>query len=468
MAKIWEKGYSLDAVIEEFTVGDDHLLDRRLVAADAVGSIAHARMLREIGLLSDEQAQSIERELREIARRALSSGVTIERSQEDSHTAIEELLTDSLGETGKRIHVGRSRNDQVQASTRLFAREGALAVRRALLNVADELLLFARKDESTPMVGRTHLQPAMPSTVGLWAESYAEMLLDADVMLAAAFGLVNRSPLGAAAGYGVPLPLDRSLVADSLGFDGVHHNVIAAVGSRGQVELALLDACDQVGIVLSRLATDLILFSMPEFGYFSLPPELCSGSSIMPQKRNPDGLELLRGKSGVLSSYADRLRGIVRSLPSGYNRDVQETKEPLMRGLDLTLSMLRVASLTMRSVSVNRERLLAAFEPGVLATDRAIERVAAGESFRDAYRAVAEELAGGERAGDGLSAESLAALIQKRVAVGSPGNLDLDAVESSIERARTDIDGRALKIEQAVAGLLGEPASLYPGTPSER
>ncbi|MFP4550806.1 MAG: lyase family protein, partial [Spirochaetales bacterium] len=214
--------------------------------------------------------------------------------------------------------------------------------------------------------------------------------------------------------------------------------------------------------------TDLILFSMPEFGYFSLPPELCSGSSIMPQKRNPDGLELLRGKSGVLSSYADRLRGIVRSLPSGYNRDVQETKEPLMRGLDLTLSMLRVASLTMRSVSVNRERLLAAFEPGVLATDRAIERVAAGESFRDAYRAVAEELAGGERAGDGLSAESLAALIQKRVAVGSPGNLDLDAVESSIERARTDIDSRALKIEQAVAGLLGEPASLYPGTPSER
>jgi argininosuccinate lyase len=224
---------------------------------------------------------------------------------------------------------------------------------------------------------------------------------------------------------------------------------------------------------LSRLATDLILFSMPEFGYFSLPPELCSGSSIMPQKRNPDGLELLRGKSGVLSSYADRLRGIVRSLPSGYNRDVQETKEPLMRGLDLTLSMLRVASLTIRSVSVNHERLLAAFEPGVLATDRAIDRVAAGETFRDAYRAVAEELAArGTTANDDgaradLSADALARLIEKRSAVGSPGNLDLDAVESAIEQARSDVDARSLKIEEAVAGLLGEPASLYPGTPSE-
>ena len=328
MAKLWDKGYSLDALIERFTVGTDYILDRRLVAADAVASIAHARMLDAVGLLREGDLPALERELREIAR---VSPVTIRRDQEDGHTWIEERLVERLGEAGKRVHTGRSRNDQVLASTRLFAREGILAIERSLASAIDALHRLATDHERTPMPGRTHMQPAMPSTVGLWAASYAEALLDAESMLTTAYDLLNRSPLGAAASYGVPLPLDRELVARLLGFAEVHHNVLWAVSSRGQTELALLEALDAIGLVLGRLASDLIVFTLPEFGYFTLPAELCSGSSIMPQKRNPDGLELLRGKAGTLSADADRVRNVVRSLPSAYNRDVQETKEPLLR-----------------------------------------------------------------------------------------------------------------------------------------
>ena len=463
MAKLWDKGYSLDALIERFTVGNDYILDRRLVAADAVGSIAHARMLAAVGIIGREEAAALERELQVVAAEAVKDGCEIRRDQEDSHTFLEERLVNRLGEAGKRIHTGRSRNDQVLASSRLFAREGLLQVRSLISRAAAALLELARVHEQTPMPGRTHLQPAMPSTVGLWAASYAEALLDADVMLASAYRLINRSALGSAASFGVPLPLDREQVARELGFSAIHHNVLAAVSSRGQTEMALLDALDQVGITLSRLASDLILSTLPELGYFSLPPELCSGSSIMPQKRNPDGLELLRGKSAVLSAAADQVRNIVRSLPSAYNRDVQETKEPIMRGLDLTCDMLAVAELTVERLEVHEERLRAGFTSEIFATDVALERVASGESFRDAYQAVAAEL---ER----LDADSfdLREMISRRSATGSPGNLDLDYAARELERVSREVEGERERVALAVKTLAGRALPLYPGAPAER
>ncbi|MFW5690086.1 MAG: lyase family protein, partial [Spirochaetota bacterium] len=281
--------------------------------------------------------------------------------------------------------------------------------------------------------------------------------------LAASYELVNRSALGAAASFGVPLPLDREMVARELGFAGIHHNVLAAVSSRGQLELALLDALDQAGVVLSRFATDLIIFTLPEFGYFSLPPELCSGSSIMPQKRNPDGLELLRGKSGVLSAAADQVRNIVRSLPAAYNRDVQETKEPLLRSLDLAGDMLAVAALTIERLEVHEERLRAAFTPEIFATDAAIDRVEAGESFRDAYRAVAAEIGS-------LVTESfdLDAVIARRSATGAPGNLDLGATRAALDEMRSSLDREAERVRTAVATLAGRELPLYPGLPADR
>ena len=459
MAKLWDKGYSLDALIERFTVGTDYILDRRLVAADAVASIAHARMLDTVGLLREGDLPALERELREIAR---ASPVTIRRDQEDGHTWIEERLVERLGEAGKRVHTGRSRNDQVLASTRLFAREGILAIERSLANAIDALHRLARDHERTPMPGRTHMQPAMPSTVGLWAASYAEALLDAESMLTTAYDLLNRSPLGAAASYGVPLPLDRELVARLLGFAEVHHNVLWAVSSRGQTELALLEALDAIGLVLGRLASDLIVFTLPEFGYFTLPAELCSGSSIMPQKRNPDGLELLRGKAGTLSADADRVRNVVRSLPSAYNRDVQETKEPLLRSIDLTLDMLDVASLTVGRLEVHPGRLRAAFTPELFATDVALERVTAGESFRDAYRSVAADLAA-------IDARSFDVdeVIGRRTATGSPGNLDLGYVRRRLDELRERWSREGDRVSAAIGDLAGTPVALYPGIPVE-
>lgn len=463
MAKLWDKGYSLDALIERFTVGNDYLLDRRLVGADAVASIAHARMLAEIGILSRDDLAALEAELRAVASEAVGQGVTIERGQEDGHTYIEERLVNRVGEAGKRIHTGRSRNDQVIASTRLFAREGALAVRGELFSCTEALLTLAGDHERTPMPGRTHMQPAMPSTVGLWAASYAEALLDVDELVAVAYRLLNRSPLGAAASFGVPLPLRRELVADLLGFAGVHHNVLAAVSSRGQNELALLDALEQVGLVLSRFASDLIFFSVPEIGYFSLPDELCSGSSIMPQKRNPDGLELLRGKSAGLSAFADQVRAVVRSLPSAYNRDVQETKEPLIRALDAAIDMLSVAARSAESLVVHEDRLRSAFTPEIYATDLAVERVRAGESFRDAYRAVAASL--GEI---DPRAFNLDEIVARRSSTGSPGNLDLAYAARLLGDRRADAEREWARVEEAIAALAGGPLPLYPGAPPER
>ena len=468
MAKIWDKGYSVDTLIEQFTVGDDYILDRRLLASDAVASLAHALMLGECGILNETDVDSLAGELRSMVGQALSEGIEIRREQEDSHTAIEARLIERLGETGKRIHTGRSRNDQVLGSTRLFAREGVLAVREALARSASALLSLAEREEQTPMVGRTHLQPAMPSTVGLWAASHAELLLDAERMLSAAYKLVDRGPLGAAAGYGVPLPLDRERVSELLGFQSLQNNVLATVGSRGQVELAVLDALDGIGIEVSRLATDLILFSMPEFGYFTLPDSLTTGSSIMPQKKNPDGLELLRGKSGVLSSYADRVRAIVRSLPAGYNRDTQETKEPLIRGIDLMLLMLKVVALSVDSLEVHRDRLLAAFKRGVLATDRALELVGEGRSFRDAYQQVAAELAASDTGQVAVVSEAeVAAVLSRRTASGTPGNLGLSGQRARVDALATECSNDRRRIELAIVGLLGESVPLYPGTPTD-
>lgn len=465
MAKLWDKGYELDSLIERFTVGRDYLLDRGLVAADAVASIAHARMLASIGILTAEELDALTAELRRIAEEGAAGTFAVLPAHEDCHTALEERLTEKLGELGKKIHTGRSRNDQVLAATRLYAREGILSVRLALYRTAETLLEVAAREAWTPMPGRTHLQPAMPSSVGLWAAAMAESLLDDDVLIAAAYGLVNRSPLGAAASYGVPLPLDRELVARLLGFAEVQHNVLAVINSRGKTEAAVLDALDQVGMSLGRLAEDIILFSMPEFGYFTMPDELSSGSSIMPQKRNPDAMELVRGKSGSLSALAGWTKNVVRGLPSGYNRDTQETKEPLMRGLSMVREMLAASTRTMELLTVNHERLARSFSPDLLATDAVFERVKEGMSFRDAYRAVAAELAhaqgGAGSGGAGSPGADPAELLARRTSTGTPGNLGIDSVLGELRARRAGVEAERARVADAVAALAGVPLALY-------
>lgn len=453
MSKLWAKGYELDALMEEFTVGVDYILDRRLIPSDIVGSLAHAAMLNKVGLLDDLQFGSLKKGLIRILSEHENGEFTINRSDEDGHTAIENRLVELAGDAGKRIHLGRSRNDQILTVTRIWMRQFILTFVNDGAELVSDLLKFAETYKGVPMAGRTHMQPAMPSSVGLWAGSYAEQLLDDIHGAAALYPFFDQCPLGSGAGYGTPLPLDRELSARLLGFSRVQVNVAYSGLSRGKFESRLLDILDQVAITLSKLAQDLILFSLPEFGWFTLPQELCTGSSIMPQKRNPDGLELMRSRAASVGAWAQQIKAIIRSLPSGYNRDFQDTKEPLLKAADTVQQMIRVSGLTIRKLTVNEDKLVAAFNPGVFATDSAIALVADGMSFRDAYREVGthpEKYAGG----DPYTA------INDRTSTGTAGNLRLDLALSNLKLLSNENDNRIKAVNGALEELVGSPVQI--------
>jgi argininosuccinate lyase len=454
MAKLWEKTYSLNALMEAFTVGDDPVLDQRLVNADCVASMAHATMLADIGILSAADRDALLHELAAIIGLNEQGRFSIQRSDEDVHTAIENHLVEALGDAGKRIHTGRSRNDQVAVALRLWTRGFLLSCQEAALSLAGRLLDFAEKHARTPMPGRTHMQIAMPSSVGLWAAAFAEELLDDAALLRGVFVLQDSCPLGSAASYGVPLPTNREMLADLLGFDRVHNNVLYAHNCRGKFESMVLEAVDQATLTLSKMAQDLILFSLPEFGYFSLPAELCTGSSIMPQKKNPDGLELMRAKSATVSADAMAVKSIIRSLPTGYNRDFQETKAPFFRGCETGLACLRVMDLTFEGLIVNEGALKAAFTPEIFATDRALELVAGGVPFRDAYREVGTNLGS-------LGARDPVDSISMKKATGTTGNLRLDIPRAAAAAHADWLHATDAGKRDHVARLAGREVALF-------
>ncbi len=453
MGKLWQKDYALDALIEEFTIGEDWKLDVKLLISDCLSSIAHARMLKKIGLLRKDELELLERELQFLAGEIGEGRFSVSFGDEDGHTAIENFLVKKLGEVGKKIHTGRSRNDQVICALRVYARAAVLQVLDAGRGLAGAFLHLSRKHANVPMPGRTHMQIAMPSSVGLWAGSFAEEIYDDLLHLLGTAEHVDQSPLGSAASYGVPLPLDREMVSEELGFTRLQHNVLYVNNSRGKFESLLLDALDQVMLTLSKAAQDLVLFSMPEFGYFSLPKELCSGSSIMPQKRNPDMLELIRAKSATLSAWSQQVKQVIRSLPSGYNRDFQETKEPFLRGISLTHSALRVMRLTVETLEVNTEVLTKAMPREIFATDEALRMVEGGMSFRDAYREV------------GIHPEKVPLLdsekvLKRRNSTGAPGNLGLDRPEKLLEELGRRIDDWKERNDRRMADLAGGPVDV--------
>ncbi|MBN1686473.1 MAG: argininosuccinate lyase [Spirochaetales bacterium] len=448
MAKIWQKNYTLNALVEEFTVGSDYLLDADLVVADCLGSIAHARMLEKIGILTAAERQSVEDELKVIAREGQDGRFIIKREEEDCHTAIENRLTETVGEAGKKIHTGRSRNDQVLTALRLYERSFLLELARRGVKTVLCLTDFAAEHRDLPMPGLTHMRIAMPSSVGLWAGAFAEEVLGHLSLLPAIYDLVDQCPLGSAASYGVPLPLDREMTAGLLGFSRVQNNVLYAANSRSGTEGWILTLAEQLGVTLSRLAQDLILFSMPEFGYFSLPDELCSGSSIMPQKKNPDALELLRAKAVTLGHAAAAVRGYVHALPSGYNRDIQESKEPFAKASRTILLCLEVTALTIENLVVHPQALAAACSPEIFATDAVMDLVSQGMSFRDAYRRVAEQI-------EELPVRNPADYLQTRTSSGAPGNLRLDLAVDTARKMEADFAARRARIDEAFGKLCG-------------
>jgi argininosuccinate lyase len=404
-------------------------------------------MLAKIGMLSQDELKKLKGALLEVLELDEKGKFEIKMQDEDVHTAVENYLTKKLGPVGKKIHAARSRNDQVLADLRLYTKAKLLAVEEAVLELAGALMIFAEKNKTVPMPGRTHTQLAMPSSVGLWAGAYAESLLDDLELMKAAYELNDQCPLGSAASYGVPLPIDRQMVSDMLGFKKVQNNVLYANNSRGKFESVVLAALGQVMVDLSKMANDMIFFSIPETGYFTIPEKFCTGSSIMPNKKNPDVLELVRAKANkVLASYY-RVINTIKDLPSGYNRDFQETKEPLIKGLAVTEASLSVCALVIKGLKVNKEKCIKACVPEIFATDKAIELAAEGMPWRDAYQKVAKELGK-------LKAEDPVASIKKKKHIGGTGNLGLDKSAAKIKTEKEGVLKNKKSFDAAMSRLL--------------
>lgn len=453
MAKLWDKGYTIDSLLEDFTTGIDYILDKKLLSADCIASIAHAKMLSAVKIISAGDFEKLHHALAEILALNSEGKFPIAKEDEDCHTAIENYLVKKLGDAGKRVHTGRSRNDQVLTALRIFGRSKLLVIAEAALSLTESLIAMAEKYKNVPMAGRTHMQIAMPSSVGLWAASFAEEILDCLKLLEAVYHINNQCPLGSAAAFGVPLPLDRKMTADLLGFEKVQNNVLYCSNSRGKIESMILDALEQFALTISKMAQELIIYSMPEFGYFTIPDKLCTGSSIMPQKKNPDGLELLRAKASSLGACSVQVKNIIRSLPAGYNRDFQETKEPFMKGLDLALDSLKIMELTIENTSVNRSALKKGFVPEIYATDAALELVSGGMSFRDAYIEAAANL-------DKLGERDPEAVILTRKSEGTTGNLNIEAAKSMATATAEFVQGERVKINRVVEALAGKSVSI--------
>ncbi len=447
--KLWQKNYSIDSYLESFTVSNDYILDQDLVLSDLFASKAHAMGLGRIGILSPSELESISRGLKEIADLKKDGKFEISIHDEDCHTAIEGYLTEKYGECGKKIHTGRSRNDQVHTALRLFMREALVKVRDSSLSLSESLISFAKANTDVPMPGRTHMQKAMPSSVALWALSFAEEILDTLSYSAALYDLLDQSPLGSAASYGVPLPLDREYTASLMGFGKVQNNVLYANNSRGRFEAMLLDFFSYLALTISKISQDLMIFTLPELGYFTLPKELTTGSSIMPQKKNPDGLELARSRTALILSLSERVKSIIKCLPSGYNRDFQDTKEPLIEGYKVTMELVNITEHMVSGLEVNEDKLIEGCTSELYATDRVMEKVLSGGNFRDSYLSVGLNLDDVEKDNDPVAS------LKKRKSTGCAGNLNTGYADALLSALRKDNDSKAEWLKKHYEALLG-------------
>lgn len=421
MTKLWAKGYKLNQVVEDFMTSDDTTLDLRIARYDCIASIAHAQMLAKINILDADECKLLVAKLNEIIILLDNGEFKIAANQEDIHTAIENYLVIQLGDVGKKIHTARSRNDQVLTALRLYCKHGLHEIISKLINTLEVLYIFADKYQDIAYVGRTHYQKAMPSSLGLWMGAFLESLLDDAELIISSYQLIDQSPLGSAASYGVVLPIDRQFSSDLLGFAKVQNNVLYANNSRGKFESVIIHSLSQVMLDLSKLATDVILFSAPEMSYLNLPIHFCSGSSLMPNKKNPDPFELIRAKSAILIANLMQTMELSRALPSGYNRDYQETKRPLFNSFDITGQSLDVVTIIMAEITANPDKCLAAFDGEVFATDRVLQLAAEGVPFRDAYQQIASSL-------NQVNINDPVQNIKAKTHLGATGNLGLASI----------------------------------------
>jgi argininosuccinate lyase len=445
VAKLWQKeNQKTDAIIEQFTIGNDPVYDLQLARYDVMGSLAHITMLEHVGLLPTEELEPLCLELKNILDTIEVGTFVIEEGMEDVHSQIEYLLTKKLGDLGKKIHAGRSRNDQVLVDLKLFMRAEIMEIADAVEDLFDLLLTKSEAHKNDLLPGYTHLQIAMPSSFGLWFGAYAECLVEDAELLEAAFRLANKNPLGSGAGYGSSFPIDRKLTTVLLGFEAPHVNVVNAQMSRGKTELYVLNAISQIATTLSRLAMDVCLYNSQNFGFIELPSSLTTGSSIMPHKKNPDVAELLRGKANKLKAAPNQLQLLMSNLPSGYHREFQLTKEILMPAIDEIKDCLEITHYMVTHMNVKPDLLKDSKYDLLFSVEEVNKLVVAGMPFREAYVQVGKMIEAGEFKGSSREIN--------HTHLGSIGNLGLTEIQAQKDMVWSRFGFE--KVEDAIDDLL--------------
>ena len=440
--KLWDKGYSTDAFVEEFTVGRDRELDLYLAEADVLGNMAHMKMLNSIGLLSDADKTALEQGLKEIYASVQRGEFTIDDGVEDVHSQVEFILTEKCGDAGKRIHTGRSRNDQVMVDLKLFSRAAIIELQAGVKSLFDVLMQRADELKDVLMPGYTHMQVAMPSSFGMWLSAYAEALSDDLLLVDAAYKLVNTNPLGSGAGYGSSVPLNRTMTTQLLGFNDLAYNSMYAQMQRGKTERTVLTAIAAIAATVGRLAQDVCLYSCANFGFVKLPDAFTTGSSIMPHKKNPDIFELIRAKCNRLQALPMEITLTMTNLPAGYFRDMQLTKEIYVPAFKEIADVLRMAAAGLEQMWINRDILVDDIYKYLFTVEDVNDAVAKGVPFRDAYREVGMSVQNGTYQHDGRELN--------HTHEGSIGNLCLDNIKAKFERNMFDYS----VVQQAEAELM--------------
>lgn len=424
--KLWDKGFTIDQQIEKFTVGNDREIDLHIASYDVQASLAHAKMLAAIGIITSEELELLEKGLHEIATSIEKGTFIIEPQFEDVHSKIEYELTSTYGDVGKKIHTARSRNDQVLVALHLFYKDHLQLAQKKTKTLFDTLLSLAETHKNTTMPGYTHLQVAMPSSFGLWFSAYAEVLIDDVYMLQAALKTVDQNPLGSAAGYGSSFPIDRDLTTKALGFQTLKYNVVAAQLGRGKNERTIASALGGLCNTLSRFAMDICLYMSQNFGFISFPDQLTTGSSIMPHKKNPDVFELIRGKCNKIQSLHTEMLLITNNLPSGYHRDFQVLKEHSITAFYEVEEILDIFNYAIQQIIIKDIDLKEEKYQYLFTVDSINTLVMNGLSFREAYQEIGAQVQAGTYSPASAKAHTH---------IGSMGNLCLEEIRKKFEEA---------------------------------
>lgn len=426
MATLWSKGADATRTVEDFTVGNDRVLDLRLAKYDVQGSKAHIRMLESIGLLTSEELEALTAGLDEIAAEIEAGSFVLEDDIEDIHSQVEMNLTRKLGDIGKKIHSGRSRNDQVLVDIKLFLKDEVLKFRQEVLDLFSMLQNLSEKHKDVLLPGYTHGQIAMPSSFGMWFGAYAEALSEDMYMLRGAYKVVDQNPLGSAAGYGSSFPLDRQMTTDLLGFGSMDYNSVAAQLSRGRAERAVASAMGSIALTLNKFASDCCMYMCPNYGFISFPAELTTGSSIMPHKKNPDVWEIIRGNCNRIMSTENEISLLCSNMPHGYHRDFQLLKDILFPALEMMHKCLYMTGYMLENIRVNKDILDSPLYDYLFTVEEVNRRVLSGTPFRDAYKEVGQEVNAGTFKADRTV---------HHTHIGSIGNLCNDRIAAKMSDA---------------------------------